>query len=119
MTRARQLGEPGRARGPVRLKIERLVLHGFPSGDRRSIAEGVQTELARLMTEHHPLRSLNKPLALERSDGGTIRIGAGAGSRVTARQIAHAVYRSLQAGTAPAQGLPLMRPGGRGNEGRR
>jgi hypothetical protein len=117
MTRARQLVEPGQARSPVRLKIGRLVLHGFAHADRRSIADGVQGELARLMTDGHPLRSL-EPLALERSDGGTIRITPGASPKATARQIAQAIYRSLQKSTAPAQDLPLMRTGAPGSEGK-
>jgi hypothetical protein len=87
------------------------VLHGFAHADRHSIADGVQTELARLMTDGQPVRSLRMPLAFERSDGGTIRIGAGASAQATARQIAQAVYRSLQESTAPAAVSSPMRTG--------
>ena len=118
MTRAQQLAEPRQAPSPVRLKVERLVLHGFAHADRRAVAEGVQSELARLMTEGHPMPSLKKPLALERSDGGTIRMRAGASPEATARQIAQAIFRSLQESTAPAQDLRRMRTGAAGREGK-
>lgn len=118
MAKARQLGAEGQERSPVRLKIERLVLHGFAPADRRSIADGLQAELARLMTDRHAMGSLRKPLALERGDGGTIRIGAGAGPRATARQIAQAIYRSLPKSTAHGEDGTPMRTGAPGREGR-
>jgi hypothetical protein len=109
----------GQARGPVRLNIERLVLHGFAHADRHTVAAGVQTELARLMANGDRVRSLRKPLILERSNGGTIRVGAGASPRTTARQIARAIFRSLEASTADAGNSAPMRTGAARSEERR
>jgi hypothetical protein len=116
MTGARQFAKPGQARRPVRLRIERLVLHGFAHADRHSIGDGVQTELARMMTDGRTLSSLKNPRALERRDGGTIRIGASASAQATAREIAQAIFRSLEASSADSGNTALMRTGPAGSE---
>jgi hypothetical protein len=122
MTQTRRAAEggqraPGQARGPVRLKIERLVLHGFAHADRHTVAAGVQAELVRLMASGDPVRSLRRPLTLGRSNGGTIRMGAN--PRATARQIARAIFRSLEASTADAGDSAPMRTGAARSEERR
>jgi len=96
VTRTRQPATPRQGQSPVRLHIENLVLHGFASADRGRIADGVQSELARLLTDGRAMAFPKKPSVLEHSDGGAIRIGAGEGPQATGRQIAEAIYRSLQ-----------------------
>jgi len=84
------------ARGPVRVHIEELVLHGFASGDRRRIAAAVELELARLMGEGGRPGWRENPPALDRMAGGTIRVKAGAKPEAAGTDIARAVVRSLR-----------------------
>jgi hypothetical protein len=119
VTRIRQLATPKQGRSPVRLHIENLVLRGFAPADRRRIADRVQSELVRLMTDGHPMPSLKEPSFVERNDGGTIRISAGGSPQATGKQIAHAIYRSLQQSTAVSNGLPVMQRKAMERDGKR
>jgi hypothetical protein len=103
-TRQSEGRQPGRS--PVRLHIERLVLHGFPAAGRRRIAEQVRSELERLMGEGGPMQSLMKPMAVDRARGESFRIGADANPHAAGRQIAQAVYRSLQGSNAASSRAP-------------
>ncbi len=62
----------------VDLRIEHLVLNGFSPGDRHSIADAVQNELARLLGEQGLPSGIKKISELEHLNGGTIRLTRGA-----------------------------------------
>jgi hypothetical protein len=102
----------------IDLHIDELVLHGFGQRDRRRIAESVQLELARLIAADGQARFLNKPLALERIDGGAFKVQANVKPQLAGWQIAQNIFRSLQqhagaSGGSAASSRASDRQGGR------
>ncbi len=85
--------DPG---GPaaVELHVEDLVLYGLAPGDRFAIAEALQRELARLITERG-MPALARIPGIERIDGGAFRVEPGLDARGVGAQVAGAVYRGL------------------------
>ena len=79
----------------VELCIEHLVLDGFSPGDRYSIADAVQNELARLLGEQGLPSEIKKISELEHLNGGIIRLTRGARAVGIGNQIAHAVHRAF------------------------
>jgi hypothetical protein len=77
----------------LELQIDRLVLHGFAPGDRLQIGEAVQQELTRLFAQGIP-PSLMQSGQIERQDGGTFELTAGATEGIGV-QIAQAIYHGL------------------------
>ncbi len=54
----------------IKLHIEELVLDGFAAGDKYSIADSVESELARLFTEQGAPKSLSQGGEIAHLDGG-------------------------------------------------
>ena len=79
----------------IDLRIEHLVLDGFSPGDRYSIADAVQNELARLLGEQGLPSEIKKISELEHLNGGIIRLTRGARAVGIGSQIAHAVHRAF------------------------
>ena len=90
---------PAGARHSLRVHIEELVLHGFAPGDRRGIAQAVETELTRLLGSGGA-RWAQSPPALERINGGAFKVELGSKPQATGKQVAQAVYRSLRQSSA-------------------
>jgi hypothetical protein len=96
----------------VELRIEELVLHGFPPGDHHRIGDAVQLELSRLFTERGVPPSLVHSLEdIPHVDGGTLEIPRRPTSKVVGAQVARALYGGLDPGTGE-------RPGSRTRERR-
>ncbi len=79
----------------VRLRIDELVLEGFPAGDRYRIAAAVETELARLFAERGVPAGLGESMALPRLDAGAFEVAPGARPEQIGAQIAVALYGGL------------------------
>jgi hypothetical protein len=79
----------------VSVHIEELVLHGYPSADRRRIAAAVEQELARLIREQGVSRLSRNPVSLDSVNAGTIRVRANQTAAATGAGIGGAIYRSL------------------------
>ena len=80
-------------RPPIRLRIDRLVLDGVPSGDPAALGRAVESELSRLLTEGGaPFGS--KAASIGRLDAGEVSWGEGSSDAQGAR-VAGAVYSSL------------------------
>jgi hypothetical protein len=79
---------------PIHLEIGELVLRGIEVGDRNSLAETLERELALSLGEGEMTRTLRSG-ARERVDGGVIPLPANQSAPAIGRQIAQAVCRSL------------------------
>jgi hypothetical protein len=79
-------------RGPVRLHIEQLVLHGFDPRDGHAIAEAVRAEVAAVIAAQHITRSA----AVDHIDGGEIHTG----SVRDTKSMGQAVGRAVRGGLA-------------------
>jgi hypothetical protein len=80
----------------VRVHIEELVLHGFPSGDRHRIGEAMQRELTRLFTEERTPPDLAKSAEIDRLNGGTFQMTSAPRPEATGAQVARAVFGGLK-----------------------
>jgi hypothetical protein len=80
----------------VKLHIEEFVLHGFAPRDRHRIARAMQLELARLMGENSLTTSHRNHISLDRPQGSTFRVKAGAKPEATGSEIARAVFKNLR-----------------------
>lgn len=79
----------------VRLRIDELVLHGFPASDRYRIAAAVETELARLLAEQGVPPGLAKGKSVPVLDTGSIRLSPDAGPQRIGTQIARSLFGGL------------------------
>lgn len=77
-------------RGPVRLHIEQLVLHGFDPRDRHAIADAIRAEVAAVLAGQHITRSA----AVDHVDGGEIHTSS---VRET-KSVGQAVGRAVRGG---------------------
>ncbi len=73
------------------LHIDRLVLHGFPSRHRATIAAAVERELARLLAAQHSPNLLTADRTVARIDAGTFAARAGATPESIGAGIARAI----------------------------
>ena len=82
------------AQRSIDLHIEELVLHGFSVGDRYRIADALQLELGKLLSE----ASFSLPTVFDSGadliDAGTFRINS-TSSRAVGSQIAQALFGGL------------------------
>jgi hypothetical protein len=83
--------------GPVSLQIDRLVLRGIDPADQRALADGLKTELARVLADPSMraamLRSRRTPvLRLSRM---TMEPGM-AGARALGKGVAKAIGKGMQ-----------------------
>jgi hypothetical protein len=79
----------------VELRIDELVLHGFPPGDRHRIGDAAARELARLFAEQGTPPSLGEGGETARLSGGSFQARPGLGADAVGVQVARAVYRGL------------------------
>ena len=57
---------------PIRIHIRELVLHGVDPRDRRAIGDAVEHELRSALARHRI--DPRQPRAIERLDGGSLRV---------------------------------------------
>jgi hypothetical protein len=79
----------------IELNIDELVLHGFSPHDRYRIAEAVEHELARIITEQGFSPSLLQNSELDRLDGGSFEVQPDAKPEQIGSKVAQAVYGGL------------------------
>ena len=82
-------------RRSIELHIEELVLHGFSAGDRYRIADALQVELARLLTEENLSLSAAFDTRLESLDAGVFQVGSESKSGLIGGQVARALFRGV------------------------
>jgi hypothetical protein len=96
---------PGMSPFPaVELHIEELVLHGFSPGDRFGIGDAIQQELERLITEQGLPGLPAESASIQRLDGGSLKMRAGARPQSIGAQLAQRVHHQL----SPAQNMAIQ-----------
>jgi len=93
----------------IRLHIDELVLHGFDPRQRHAIADAVQAELTRLLTD-----SLGDPASLEASpsanhrrvDAGTFDLVPGTPPAAAGTSLAAALKTAIQSLLTPSSMEP-------------
>jgi len=75
--------------------IDELVLHGFAPGDRYSIGEAVERELARLYGECGVSASLMHHIQGVPIDAGAFNLAPGSTADAIGVQVAQALYKGL------------------------
>lgn len=79
----------------IRLHIDELVLHSFPSVDHYRIAIAVEAELARLVAEQGVPFGLEQGGSIARLDGGSFDLAPDARPDKIGVQVAQAIYGGL------------------------
>ena len=83
----------------IKLHIEELALHGFAPGDRHSIADAVERELSRLLTDQFAEPGSSSLLAANaetaRLDAGAFQVDPRSKPNSIGTQIAQAVHGGL------------------------
>ena len=79
----------------IDLHIEELVLHGFSTGDRYRIADALQVELTRLISEQGLASPLMNGGEIQRIDAGAFEMQPGSRGNVVGGQIAQTVHQGL------------------------
>jgi len=79
----------------VELRIEELVLHGFPPGNHQRIGASVERELSRLFTEHGVPPSLSGGAHTQHLDAGAFQMNQGLGAEAAGEQIARSLYGGM------------------------
>lgn len=79
----------------LELQIDALVLHGFASRDRYSIAEATERELDRLFAEQGTPPSLVRDRDVARLDGGVFEVRTGSRAEAIGAEVARALYGGL------------------------
>lgn len=80
----------------IDLRIEELVLHGFPPGERYRIAAALQSELQTLLAERGLPPAISNGGVIDRVDAGSVTIDPKASSRSIGRQVARSVYGGVR-----------------------
>ncbi|CAH1388053.1 hypothetical protein [Candidatus Nitrotoga sp. M5] len=80
----------------VVLHIDRLVLKGFRNEDRHGIAEGLQQELTRLITDSQVAQQLAVNGDVSRLRVGSIQIDQGAKPQKIGLQVAQGIGRGMK-----------------------
>ncbi len=88
-----------RVQPTLSLHVDALVLHGFPPGDRFTIGQTVQSELARLFANRGVPKSLLDLGDIENLSGGTFELKPNRQPAAIGTQVAWAVYQTLQRAT--------------------
>lgn len=81
----------------IHLHIDELVLHGFAPGDRYRIAEAVQVELSRMLTEGGVPPDLTNGSSADRVDAGSFDVRVGAKPEAVGAGIAQTMVGGLNA----------------------
>ena len=99
----------------IRLHIDELVLHGFDPRQRHAIADAVQAELARLLTDS--LSEPDRPGAPDndtrhdRIDAGSFNVAPGGLGATTGANLAAALHTAIQRLVPPASQREERRDG--------
>jgi hypothetical protein len=88
----------------VELRIEELVLHGFPPGNHDRIGESVERELTRLFTERGVPPSLARDGEVGSLGTGAFEMDPGLGAEAIGAQVAHSLYEGLVSRATAPQG---------------
>ncbi|MEO6421286.1 MAG: hypothetical protein ABIR84_00995 [Candidatus Nitrotoga sp.] len=80
----------------VVLHIDNLVLKGFRHEDRRGIAEGLQQELTRLLTDPQAAQQLTVYGDLARLRVGNIQIGQNSQPQRVGSQVARVIGKGMK-----------------------
>lgn len=83
---------------PIEVYIDKLILHGFPARDRYRIAIAIETELARLFTEHGIPSVLTTGGEIPVLQAGDFRLRPGAKASVVGNHIAGSLYKGFTNG---------------------
>ncbi len=83
----------------IELHIEELLLTGFPRAQRHRIAEALQSELSRLMSDAKMGETFTRDSQHPQLPGGSFSVQAGRRPEAIGRQIAGAVYAALPQGS--------------------
>ncbi len=79
----------------IEVRIEELVLYGFPSRNRHRIAEAVEWSLARLLTEQGVPSHLLQEAEIPALDDGAFDVTPVMGPEAIGARIARTVHRGL------------------------
>jgi hypothetical protein len=83
-------------RRSVNVHIEQLVLHGFASGDRKALVEGLQSELSRVLADRATRAEWARPHRTPVLRLGRMPLEPGpSGGRKFGREVARAIGRGL------------------------
>ena len=82
-------------RPSIDVHIEELVLEGFAPGDRYGIADAVQSELGRLLSEQGLPPAWEQGGEADSLDGGAFQVSPGSKAEGIGAQIAQAVHGGL------------------------
>jgi hypothetical protein len=91
----RRSGGPKMKRGTVTLHIDRLLLRGIEPGRRAVLAASLEAELTQLLGAPGALAALAPGRSVDRSDGGTVRLGVAPRPANLANAIARIVHRTI------------------------
>ncbi len=80
----------------IELHIEELVLHGFPPNQRHAIAQAIEMNLTRLLTEQQTPAAWQQNGKVRSINAGSIHINNVSKTEVTGNKIANAVYKSFR-----------------------
>jgi hypothetical protein len=89
----------------IRLHIDELILHGFDPRQRHAIADAVQAELTRLLTDSLGDPSsfeTNPPASYGRVDAGTVDLASGTLPAGTGAALAAAIQTAIQPLLSPS-----------------
>lgn len=94
----------------VDIRIDELVLHGFPAASSQRVADALQAELTRLLLREHrpngPRRLANQDGYDRDSIGAGIRLSHNSTPERTGRALARTLHESLQAAPESARAEP-------------
>ena len=80
----------------IRLHIDELHLHGFARSDRYRIAEALERELKRLLTEQRTPAHFNASHSLANLDAGSFEVAPNSKPEAVGTQVAQAIYNRLK-----------------------
>ena len=83
-------------RRAIELRIEKLVLEGFGTGDGEWIRATTERELTRLLAEPGVAEGWAEKTGSDRLNGGQIAMKPGAKADAAGIQIARAIYGAIQ-----------------------
>ncbi|HEU4882974.1 MAG TPA: hypothetical protein VFT45_12025 [Longimicrobium sp.] len=95
-------GALGMSERPMRLNLDRLVVHGMPPAHAKALGPLVQRELQRLVAEGGVPAHLANGGRVPALPG--LRAAPGAPPHMVAAQVARAVYGAMGGGTASRDG---------------
>jgi hypothetical protein len=81
--------------GNINLHIDELVLHGFAASERYRIAEALEHELKRLLSDQGIPSALHADQEIAHLHGGTFEVSSNAKAEMIGIQVARAIYGGL------------------------